>query len=136
HGASLASLVKLGKEKGYELICVLHINAFFVDSSYYPCFEIEDNSVATLRTDLSVVTYLFSGYDGTIFLAGHRKLPWHGGIPIRTKQLPWFLRKYHGDYGPSRKVAFALCLLLTSPREFFRLLQRWNELRRSRHSPS
>jgi len=35
-GSSLLALVKLGKEKGYELVCVLKYNAFFIRKEYYP----------------------------------------------------------------------------------------------------
>ena len=58
-GSSLLALVELGKEKGYELVCVEGVNAFFVKSQYFPLFEIADNSVAVLRRDLSAVTHLF-----------------------------------------------------------------------------
>ena len=54
----------------------------------------------TLRTDLSHVTYLYSGYDGAIILEGSRQLPWHL-LPIKAsafEPLPKFLRKYPGDY--------------------------------------
>ena len=38
-GASLLSLVELGKEKGYELVAVLPFNAFFIRREYYPLFK-------------------------------------------------------------------------------------------------
>jgi len=44
-GSSLASIVDLGKRKGYELICVIGVNAFFVLSHLYPLFEIKSNDV-------------------------------------------------------------------------------------------
>lgn len=49
-GASIKSLVDLGKEKGYELI---HCssggdNLFFVLKEYFPLFGIVDNSIATM----------------------------------------------------------------------------------------
>lgn len=66
-GAGLLPLVELGKEKGYELVAVLLFSAFFVDAKYYPLFRIGDNRPETLRTDLSGITHLFSGYDGTMF---------------------------------------------------------------------
>lgn len=95
-GTSLSALVKLAKDKGYELICVLRQNAFFVRSEYFPLFEIQDNRPETLRNDLSLVTYLFCGYDGTIFLRGSKKLPWHG-LRLkeeRMQQLPRIFRNY------------------------------------------
>lgn len=47
------------------------------DAAYFPRFEMEDNSLATLRTDRSKVTHLFNGYDGTVFVRGCGKLNWH-----------------------------------------------------------
>lgn len=49
-GASLQSLYKLAKRKGYELVYSMSFgpNAFFVDKKYYDRFGIEDNSPAKL----------------------------------------------------------------------------------------
>lgn len=125
-GASLLSLVELGKEKGYELICVLPFNAFFVKSEYYPLFQIQDNSPEILRTNLDSVTSLFIGYDGKVFLRGAKKLPWHG-IELKESKiqpLPSFLRKYPGNYNRVEKTLFAIYLLLSSPRIFIREVYR------------
>ncbi|MFP6625297.1 MAG: hypothetical protein VCC20_17605, partial [Myxococcota bacterium] len=50
YGASIQSLQKLGKKKGYELIH--HVsdgpNILFVDKKYFPRFGIRDNSPTTL----------------------------------------------------------------------------------------
>lgn len=43
-GSSLKSIVDLGKRKGYELVSVIGVNAFFVLSYLYPLFEIESNA--------------------------------------------------------------------------------------------
>ena len=45
YGASLTSLCRLGKDKGYELICCDRQgnNAFFVEQSLYDRFGLEDN---------------------------------------------------------------------------------------------
>lgn len=45
YGASLESLFHLGKAKGYELLCCDRQgnNAFFIEESSFPVFEIEDN---------------------------------------------------------------------------------------------
>ncbi|MEO8778707.1 MAG: FkbM family methyltransferase, partial [Rhodanobacter sp.] len=96
-GSSLSALVDLGKIKSYELVCVEGVNAFFVRSEYFSLFEIDDNSVPVLRTDLSAVTWLFIGYDGTIFLDGRRAMPWHAKLPLKAQgmqRLPKFLRKF------------------------------------------
>jgi hypothetical protein len=116
-GASLSSLVDLGKEKGYELVAVLPYNAIFVKSEYFPLFQIEDNRPEVLRTNLDKITYLFIGFDGTIFLHGCKMLPWHG---IKLKEshfqvLPRFLRKYPGNYSKIEKICFSIYLLLSDP---------------------
>lgn len=125
-GASLLSLIELGRKKGYELVSVLPLNAFFVKSEYYPLFQIEDNSPETLRTNFDLVTYLFTGYDGKVFLYGSKKLPWHG-IELnesKIQPLPGFLRKFTGDYNIVERTLFAVYLLLSSPRIFIREVSR------------
>jgi len=96
-GNSLAALVELGKMKGYELISVVGVNAFFASAEIFPLFQIVDNRIETLWTRRDCVTYIFSGYDGQIFLQGSRRLPWQENIPFKESQmqvLPAFLRKY------------------------------------------
>lgn len=121
-GASLLSLVKLGKEKGYELVSVLPFNAFFVRSEYYPLYEIRDNSPTTLRANLDHVTYLFTGYDGSVLLRGCKNLPWHGMelIESRMQLLPGFLRQYPGNYTRIKKMLFFVWFAVSSPHIFFK----------------
>lgn len=117
-GASLLALVELGKEKGYELISVTDLNAFFVKSEYFPLFRIEDNSPFILRKSLDGVTYLFSGYDGKIFLSGCQMLCWHN-IKIKQskiQQLPKFLQKFPGNYNIIEKFLFVIHQLFQNPR--------------------
>jgi hypothetical protein len=77
-GSSLDSLVKLGKSKNYELICVTELNAIFVDTIYFQLFNIPDNSVEVLRRDSKRITHVFFGYDGYTFVRGFGKVPWQG----------------------------------------------------------
>jgi len=109
-GASLLSLVELGKEKGYELVSVTTTNAFFVRQEYYPRFHIESNDPEVLWTDLKFFTYLFSGYDGKIFLHGYCRLPWHDidFIESKVQHLPAFLRTIDYNYTKAQKIAFRL----------------------------
>jgi hypothetical protein len=120
-GASLLALVELGKAKGYELVCVLPFNAFFVRSEDFPLFGIEDNSPHALRTDLSYVTFLFSGFDGRLFLCGNRTLPWHGlklnAAPMQ--RLPRILQRYPGNYTGSQRLLRRLHRLWSRMRMFF-----------------
>lgn len=107
-GCSPRSLVALGKEKGYELVCVQRFNCIFVAAEYFPLFEIGDNSLQTLRTDLSGVTWIFNGYDGEVMLAGADCLSWHGLVlpGKRFQCLPSFLRRYSNDYSPFQRLLF------------------------------
>jgi hypothetical protein len=100
HGSSLRSIVGLAGRKGYELVAVTDTNGIFVDRRYFARFGIRDNSLAALRPDEKYVTYLLSGYDGRIFVRGYGILPWHGlrYLERSVQQLPWFLRRYPGDY--------------------------------------
>ncbi len=107
-GASLRSLVELGRSKGYELISVLPSNAILVRAEHFPLFEIADNRPRILRQDLSRITHLFHGYDGTVFLRGYRKLHWHG-LELdepRVQRIPRFFRRYPGTYGRVRMALF------------------------------
>lgn len=118
-GASLLSLVELGREKGYELVSVLSCTAFFVRAEHYPLFRIGDNAPGTLRRDPGEITYLFTGYDGRVFLRGSRRLPWHrlGMREARVQQLPRLLRRYPGDYSLFQRALFVFYLLLSDPGE-------------------
>lgn len=98
-GSSLLSIDKLAKSKSYELVSVTKANAIFVDSKYFELFGIEDNSAGTMMTDRSLITYIFCGYDGTVFIRGCGMLPWQT-IPYkesRVQQLPKWARKKIGD---------------------------------------
>lgn len=101
HGASLSSLVELGRSKDYELVSVLPFNAFFVRKEFFPFFRIDDNRPELLRKNLEKITYLFFGYDGTVFLRGNTKSPWHDMELRKSKVqiLPKFLRIYPENYG-------------------------------------
>ena len=73
-GNSLLAMIELGKRKGYSLICVGGMDAYFVLDEYAPAFDIPDNSIDCMFT--AVQTLLFQGYDGTLFNAGLNTLAW------------------------------------------------------------
>ncbi len=132
HGASVSALAVLGKAKGYELVAVLPWNAFFVRAGYFHLFEIGDNAPRALRKHLDAVTYIFSGFDGTVLLRGSRRLPWHG-IPLtqsRVQHLPKPMRRYPGDYGRLERLALLAYRVLTNRRRALgavgRLIRRRN----------
>jgi len=115
-GASVSALARLAQSKGYELVSVLEFNALFVRAEDFQVFEIDDNRPETLRADLSAITWLFTGFDGRVFLRGRQELPWHG---MRMKEsrlqvLPSFLQKYPPSYGSLRRRLFQWFRSLTS----------------------
>ncbi len=119
-GSSLRSIVQLGREKGYELVSVVGVNAIFVKAEYFGLFDIADNSAETLWLDQGNVMQIFVTYDGEINLVGSKTLKWHR-IPISEKRLqalPGILRRFPGNYNVFQKFLFAGFLLLKNPREF------------------
>jgi len=117
-GNSLAALVDLGKSKDYELVCVIGVNALFVRRTDYHLFGIQDNSVQALWTRRDCVTYIFSGYDGSIVLGGCKKLPWLFDIQLqeaRMQVIPRFLQEY-----PFTRRNYRLFQLLKTPRALAR----------------
>ena len=84
-GCSLAALIELGKQKGYELVCAAPWNGIFVRSDLYPQFGIADNSIDAMHHCEWDMT-IFHGYDGTFFGAGHMYVNWHA-IPLTHEDL-------------------------------------------------
>lgn len=76
-GCSLLALTLLGKERGYQLVCVNQWNALFVRSEYFPLFNIQDNSPDAMYQPL-MDGRIFHGYDGTVHVTGMPRLLWHG----------------------------------------------------------
>jgi hypothetical protein len=114
-GCSVLALEQLAHSMGYQLVCVLPWNAIFVDEKYFARFGIADNSVHALRKDLSQVTWLFSGYDGSVHLAGAKRLPWHGIREIderRMQVLPRILQSYPPNYTNFQEKLFRLMRFL------------------------
>jgi len=96
-GCSLLSLIFLGAEKGYELICCTDCNAFFVKKELYKNFEIPNNFIECMyrpRLDGRI----FHGYDSHVYVVGMPKLVW-SNIPLSNDDfqvLPQEQRRY-GD---------------------------------------
>jgi hypothetical protein len=106
-GSSLLALVKLAVQKGYQLVCVTLVNALFVRAEYFPLFGISNNDPRLLREDVSAVTHIFSGYDGTLHVAGADRMPWHRlTYEGRIRQLPSFFRTYPQNYGAVQNFLF------------------------------
>jgi len=75
-GASLLAFVELGKSKRYELVATTECNAFFVDGTFFPAFGIDDNDIDAMHDPSDFETRLFQCYDGTLLLAGCKRLLW------------------------------------------------------------
>ena len=100
HGSSILSISLLGKSKGYELVCTTDCNAFFVKKEYFPLFQIEDNSPATLWDKELKAPRLFQLYDGTIVVSETFDLIWHG-IKVDQFDLQKLAKNQRG-YGDSQ----------------------------------
>lgn len=105
-GASLLALTRFAQRKGYELVGVSDWNAFFVRREDYPKFEMIDNSVAAVRTDLKWETRVFQLFDGTMVYEGNTRLLWSNGRirPQRLQALPRWARFFHdAQHTPRRR---------------------------------
>lgn len=124
-GASLAAIVRLGKEKGYELAGVTLVNAVLVRADLFAHLGIADNAAHTLRRDTSLVTHVFTGYDGTVHVAGNTWLPWHA-LPMKVgrQALPRALRRFPGEYGRGQRLLMTGYHVLRYPRLTVRRLRK------------
>lgn len=86
HGSSLRAMIALGKDKGYELVATTDINALLVAAELFPAFEIADNDIDSMHTPGAYESRLFQLYDGTLVLAGCRKLLW-AELPIEQEAI-------------------------------------------------
>jgi hypothetical protein len=105
-GASITAVTRLGAQKGYELVAVTLHNCLFVRREYFASFGIANNSATSLRADESMVTYIFNGYDGTVFIRGYGAVGWHG-VPYREKRMQLVARVFRhfpDTFGPVKKV--------------------------------
>lgn len=95
-GSSALSLVKLGRQKGYELVCMTDYNLIFVRSELFAAFSISDNSLHRLHLSNAPQAHIFQLFDGTFVVGGMDQMQWHG-IPIRQDKfqiLPRIFRRY------------------------------------------
>jgi hypothetical protein len=109
-GASLQALTSLGSQKGYDLVAVTSLNAIFVRSEYFHLFGIADNGPRVLREDVSLVAHIFCGYDGTIFLTGSNRMPWHRGLTFtgRLRQLPKLFRHHPDSFHLLTRLSYSV----------------------------
>lgn len=125
-GSSAAALVRLAREKGYELIAATQLNLLFVDRAYYNLFGIPDNSLEVMRDEEP--NYVFFGYDGTVFLAGKCCLEWHSGLRLSSRKvqvLPRMLRRYPPTYTFVQRCAFKSFRIFKDPGEALKRIGRY-----------
>ncbi len=98
-GSSILSISNLAASKGYELVACTQCNGIFVDRQYFHLFGIADNSVDRMLTNQPMVTHLFCGIDGTVFIRGYGKSPWQqiSFNEEKMQLLPRWARKLYGD---------------------------------------
>jgi len=126
-GTGILSFYKLAKEKGYELVCVSEYNAFFVLKEYFHLFHIDDNSPHLMCSD-EEITYLFTGYDGKIFLEGSKKIRWHS-MEInerKIQQIPKLIQKFPPNYNFLERFFFRLWRFKSSPKKFLESIMKKN----------
>jgi hypothetical protein len=76
-GASLAALAELAKKKDYALVAATEWNAFFMDREVVEQFAVATYQPQEVKGNQHEA-FIFHGYDGTLIIAGQRKLLWHG----------------------------------------------------------
>jgi len=81
HGSSILSLVKLGKEKGYELFCSTVSNLLFINKEYFSLLSIQDNSIEFINPQ-KVSPRIFQLYDGTLVLTEKFNMVWAPKISV------------------------------------------------------
>ena len=111
-GVSLSAFIELGKLKGYEFIACTTTNAIFVKESYFPLFEISDNSINSLRKyNPEMECRVYQLFDGTVIYEGNSIHCWtkYKIKKDRLNVMPKLLRNY---WGHSDKPIFIRLLTL------------------------
>ena len=83
-GCSLLSLIMLGKQLGYELVCCTKWNAFFVKKQNYKYFGIKDNVIYKMYQPIQDGR-IFQGYDSYIHVVGMNTLIWKRGVKLSSE---------------------------------------------------
>jgi hypothetical protein len=128
-GASAKSLTKLATSKGYSIISSTICNVFYIRNDLKD-FVIgsSDLDLESIRDDAEFKTYIFSGYDGTIFVGpSPLVMPWHG-LTVNYKsiqQLPKPLRTFFTDYSLFQKLFFFVYTAFKFPGN---LKRRWKQV--------
>ena len=126
-GCSARSLARLAREKGYSLAASTLCNLFFVSNRVRNSVIGPDEIlIEALIDDSQSRRYVFSGYDGTVFLDKPLDLPWHELqiSPDALQAIPKFLRKFRGDYNFFQRIAFWVFLVCRDPNRYLGTLRK------------
>jgi len=107
-GSSANAFFELATKMNYAVVAATHCNLFLLDNVYSKVLDLPLPSLDDLVPNGQDVTYVFSGYDGTLLSnKSFVSLGWHGSFPIVSIQiLPKFLRTFSGDYSILQKILF------------------------------
>jgi hypothetical protein len=76
-GSSIKSFIKLSKIKNYKLISVTDTNLIFVDNKYKN--NLKNCEKFSIETNKKYKSYIFQGYNGSLYLKGNKKQIWGKG---------------------------------------------------------
>ena len=93
-GASVAAFAELAGQKGYSMVAATDWNAFFMQDELVKEYGLATYTPAQVKNP-EYEAAIFHGFDGTLLVAGNRKLIWHGIEygPEELQILPAELRK-------------------------------------------
>lgn len=84
-GASLLSISKMAKTKGYELVSATDNNGIYVKSEYFSLFNIKNNapSVMWAPFEKRYTTKIYQKYDSSLVVSGNDKIFWYH-VPLES----------------------------------------------------
>lgn len=111
-GASARAIYELAIRMNYSVVAATSCNMFLLSNELSQISNISIPNLDTLVPNGKNVTYVFSGYDGTLLSNKPTiALNWHGNFPIASIQiLPKILRIYSGDYNKVQKILLRVIL--------------------------
>lgn len=81
-GCSVSALVRVGKEKGYQLVAITETNCFFVLKEYQDLFSGFETRLHKIKND-RYVTFFITSYSGEYLLSNTDGLAYGASFPYR-----------------------------------------------------
>jgi hypothetical protein len=81
-GCSVAALNRIARSKGYELVALTELNAFFVLQEDFGKFSMFETSLEHIRID-KYLSYLISSYSGEYKCISLSGLPFGANSPLK-----------------------------------------------------